>query len=158
MTPTPWNVPSSRHLLTPPNVFRGPASVQWHNHAVETTERLGLPVHYLYYENYTRNFDETVSELFNFLDIIPRSEAYPFVPGKSYRSLFSSHHSKRAADFVREVASVNVWKLLRNFFPGVPVEHAGRLSPESEPPEKEPQYKSGSTQVVWLLSFPNSVR
>ena len=43
--------------------------IQWHNQAIEVTRKLKLPVLYLFYENYTNNFDETVSNVLDFLNM-----------------------------------------------------------------------------------------
>jgi hypothetical protein len=38
--------------------------IQWHNMAYATTkELLHLPVHYLYYDDYTKDFNKTVQAL-----------------------------------------------------------------------------------------------
>jgi len=90
--------------------------VQWHNLAIETTQRLHLPTHVLYYENYTDHFDETVSELLNFLELPSVSNPKSFIPGKTYLHFFSEDEARAAAELVRALASVDCWKLISHYF------------------------------------------
>ncbi|KAL7559967.1 hypothetical protein ACA910_022457 [Epithemia clementina (nom. ined.)] len=42
--------------------------VQWHSHAIQMTIKLlSIPVHYLYYESYTTNYNATVQDILQFL-------------------------------------------------------------------------------------------
>jgi hypothetical protein len=92
--------------------------IQWHNLAYNThSDRLDLPVHYLYYDNYTTAYDETVQEVMKFLELPPTvHEFHPFVPGKTYGSLFTVEQAGAAANMVRGLASPPVWQRLQHFF------------------------------------------
>lgn len=129
--------------------------VQWHNRAYEVTrQRLGVDVHYLHYENYTDNFDETVQELLRFLQLPVRDpEPHPFVTGKTYGDIYREDEARRAAQFVRHLALPPVWNLLKHYFQDewLLEEPVGAI-------EQDFEYPTVLTEVTWLMSFPNSVR
>jgi hypothetical protein len=192
--------------------------IQWHNFAyqVHTDVYSNIPVHYLYYDNYTTHFNETVQQLFHFLEFpmeqILQNDPYPFISsGKSYSKLFDMNHATAARDMIHDLAVPSVWKLIQHYFTQYYVEYnqtqaAKNITTESDekvegddddtmdntqdadnsgtipldkmndPSEyfKESGYSqagdikivTGGTetardstdpQIVWLLSFPNSV-
>ena len=92
--------------------------IQWHNLAYETTQhRLRLPVHYLYFDNYTNHYVETVDQVLDFLQAPARNPTpYPFVAGKTYSQMFTAEHAAAATNMVRELASPAVWDLLKHYF------------------------------------------
>ena len=123
--------------------------VQWHSLAVAVTEQMDIPIHYLYYENYTTNFNETTAELFHFLHTDAIHPTYPFRPGKSYDHFFSAQHREMAAALVRDMATPPVWNLLKHYFRSMDnhVDRAPRInSPTS----------TTFPSVALLMSFPNS--
>lgn len=128
--------------------------VQWHNRAYEVTrQRLGVDVHYLFYENYTTNFDETVQEIFDFLHLPVRdTEPQPFYSGKSYGNFYSENHARRAAHFVRRLALPPVWAKLKHYFKDELLEEKALAAIDDEF-----DYSGRSAEVTWLMSFPNSV-
>jgi hypothetical protein len=98
--------------------------VSWHNAVLEMTTFLHptVPVHRLYYENYTTNYDETVLELYDdFLRYPPvvGARPHPFIPGKSYHSLFTPEHRREIAYLVESLASPATWQLLKHYFSGL---------------------------------------
>jgi Sulfotransferase domain len=166
--------------------------IQWHNLAVQVTAKLHLPVHYVWYENYTMNFDDTVTALFDFLELDATGDPYEWQAGKSYSNFFLPATARKAALMMQDLASPEAWSLIRHYlvpFLLVPKDSSAlddgtdlvpdkydvdtdeqKLSDENdddvidsrdpfsaelttalEPDDKNPQ-------VVWLLSFPNSVR
>jgi hypothetical protein len=93
--------------------------VQWHNRAIQvTTEQLQIPVHYLFYEDYSTNYNETVHGLLEFLNLLPAvNEPLPFQPGKTYKSMYYSPEEIQAATrFVRAMATPACWNLLKRYF------------------------------------------
>ena len=123
---------------------------QWHSRTIEVTERLGLPVHVLYYENYTTNFEESTSELLDFLQLDAIHPPYLFRPGKSYAHLFDKSQLTAAARLVKDVASPKAWKLIQHYFE----------IPKNDIP-KTPRTASTSLPddfptISLLMSFPNS--
>jgi hypothetical protein len=129
--------------------------VQWHNLAMEMTKRRNIPVHYIYYEDYETNFNETVDGLMQFLELEVRNVSDPFEVGKSYESIFADEHSEAIAKFVRTVATPDCWRHLSHYFDrwlhGTELKQTDRTSLGGAVHAVEPS-------VVWLLSFPNSVR
>jgi hypothetical protein len=129
--------------------------VQWHNLAMEMTKRRNIPVHYIYYEDYETNFNETVDGLMQFLELEVRNVSDPFEVGKSYESIFADEHSEAIAKFVRTVATTDCWRHLSHYFDrwlhGTELKQTDRTSLGGAVHAVEPS-------VVWLLSFPNSVR
>ena len=123
---------------------------QWHTRTVRVIERLGIPVHVLYYENYTTNFDETTAELLDFLQLEAIHESHPFRPGKSYSHLFNSDHVYGAAKLVREMASPRAWNLMRHYFEAVTENVSSKEKTESE------DKNTGFPKIGLLMSFPNS--
>lgn len=89
--------------------------IQWHNHAVEVTSQFQSVLH-LYYTNYTTNYDATIHELLNFLQLSIVQDPIPFATGKAYLDYFSTEHQRRAAHYVRKMASPATWRLLAHFF------------------------------------------
>jgi hypothetical protein len=90
--------------------------VQWHNRAAALTEKLGIPVHYLFYENYTTAFNKTVAGLLDFLDESARQPPSEFIPGKTYEGFFEDDHARKAAKFVQAVASPTTWEQVKHYF------------------------------------------
>ena len=89
---------------------------QWHNHAYIMTERLNLTVYDLFYEDYTHDYDRTVSTLFQFLNVTPKQASIDFYVGKSYESFFGEAHARNAAILVHALSIPPVWLRLRHYF------------------------------------------
>jgi len=131
--------------------------IQWHNRAIEVTQRRKLPVYYLYYDNYTLNYEETVSEVFDFLKVASVQSPLEFRTGKTYDSFFSPEHLEGAARMAKDMASPKAWRLLKHFFEKwLQVD----IPAEDDKTVAKAKAKSGSQgpEVAWLMSFPNSVR
>jgi hypothetical protein len=92
--------------------------VWWHNFALETARRRNLPVHNLFYENFTENWQGTVDQLFEFLHLKPAEGAIPleFVTGKHYSDYWEPHHAALAKELVAMLASPEIWTLLEHYF------------------------------------------
>lgn len=95
--------------------------IQWHNNAYQLhTERLKVPIHYMYYENYTSNFNETNRQLYEFLDYTAQidmmNHQYPWIAGKSYIDYYDVNHTMRAYHMIQELALPEVWQLIRHYF------------------------------------------
>jgi hypothetical protein len=89
--------------------------VIWHNQALEMTERLALPVHYLHYEEYTNDFAGTNRRLLDFLQLKATNDPLAFATGKVYRHLWDdSLDSVRT--LVQHVASPATWAKIRHYF------------------------------------------
>jgi len=90
--------------------------VQWHNHAIALTEKLGIPVHYLYYEDYTTAFNTTVTDLLAFLELDAVHDPFPFNPGHTYEAYYDAEQRRQAAAFVQTVATPATWNLIQRYF------------------------------------------
>jgi hypothetical protein len=92
--------------------------VWWHDLAIETTRRKNLPVYYLFYENYTENWEGTVQQLFKFLHLSTAEGASPleFISGKHYADYFEPKHVALASDLVSKLASPESRALLEHYF------------------------------------------
>jgi hypothetical protein len=90
----------------------------WHNLVIEVTRRRKMPVHYLYYEDYSHDWNKTVNELFRFLELVPANGAEPleFITGKHYGNYFEPHHLELAGRLVKMLASPESWALLSHYF------------------------------------------
>lgn len=91
--------------------------VQWHNRAIEVTQQLQIPVHYLYYEDYSSHYNETLHGLLDFLELLPAvNEPLAFVRGKTYLDLYSAQEIQAASRFVRAMATPDCWNVLKRYF------------------------------------------
>jgi hypothetical protein len=90
--------------------------IQWHNQAIEVSARiLKIPVLYLYYENYTTNFDETISTVLDFLNLPQVAPAPPFVKGKHYEDYLEPHDYQMGAQLIRELATDEAWGRVNHY-------------------------------------------
>ena len=97
--------------------------VQWHNLAIEVAEeQLQLPVHTIFYEDYSHKYNETVDQLLDFLQLDAVSEPPPFIPGKEYHDYFSEDDKYYAGQLVKHLATNATWALLKHYFEGILVE------------------------------------
>lgn len=128
--------------------------VQWHNLAVEVAKKRDLPVHMLYYEDYTTRFNATVDGLLEFLELPVIQEPLDFIPGKTYQDFYDVKDARLAARFVHELATPQVWLLLRHYFTDFldDTDATPKLPPASELGVE----RATRPAVAWLMSFPNS--
>jgi hypothetical protein len=93
--------------------------LQWHVRAYEMTQYLDIPTYYLYYENYTSNFEQTTFELLTFLNLTSYVDAgtpLAFEPGKSYPHYFSDETRQRAQELAQFITTAETWRLLEHYF------------------------------------------
>jgi hypothetical protein len=89
--------------------------VKWHNLAHETIEKLGIPSHILYYEDYASKFDTTKRGLFEFLDLKDLGNSVSFEPGKSYEEYFTPREHKQIFVMIKNLSSSTSWKSLMRY-------------------------------------------
>lgn len=125
--------------------------IHWHNMAIEVTESLGIPVHYLYYEDYTSRFNDVVQELSSFLKVPVVDDPLPFHSGKTYEHLFTNKEKRHIAELARFLATEKCWYHMRRYFNGF-------YSSDDNKNRQADLYGSaiGNPEIVLLLSFPNS--
>eukprot|EP00566_Odontella_aurita_P012008 CAMPEP_0113541372 /NCGR_PEP_ID=MMETSP0015_2-20120614/8995_1 /TAXON_ID=2838 /ORGANISM="Odontella" /LENGTH=390 /DNA_ID=CAMNT_0000441271 /DNA_START=144 /DNA_END=1313 /DNA_ORIENTATION=- /assembly_acc=CAM_ASM_000160 len=83
---------------------------QWHTLAVATRDRLRLPTHVLYYENFDSDFDGTVNALLEFLELERVGPPKPdFIKGKTYRNLYTEEQRVKVMKLIHRVVSADAW-------------------------------------------------
>jgi len=121
---------------------------QWHNLAIAMTNRLEVPVHYMYYEDYGSDFNATVQGIAHFLGLKLKRPPEIFVGGLSYSDYFDDDVASVMAQFVRKFASVECWHHLSRYL--------GKWEKDNTEVAAVPDVSSGRPEIAWLLSFPNS--
>lgn len=116
---TPMPIMSDRQMLLASQVpcfsewYR---YTMWHNLALEMEAQLELDVHFLRYEDYSTRYNETVQELFDYLELPRTGNVKTFIAGKSYLDLYPVREAQAAARFVRSLASPKCWSMLHHYF------------------------------------------
>lgn len=90
----------------------------WHNYAIELTRRMNIPVHVLFYEDYTDDWEKTVEQLLQFISLSPAPGArpYEFIAGKHYGEYFDPDNTAMAKLLVKALASPETWDFLKRYF------------------------------------------
>lgn len=120
--------------------------IEWHNLAFVTTRDLELDTYVLQYDWYTTRFNETATELLEFLHlpIHEKGELTPFVPGKVYP--YFTNNEKRAVQKAFEImASPVTWKRVKHYFNDI---GSNADADELTDNKLDPQGKSFSTDVA----------
>jgi len=132
--------------------------VQWHNLAIEVYEQqLDVPVHVMYYEDYTVRYVDTVRALNEFLEVDEVQEPAPFQTGKTY-AVYSEEQIKTAAKLVKFLATPKSWELLRRYFPGMDDADGSEEKDGMSAADLSIKRNRRERFVVWLLSLRGSVR
>ena len=91
--------------------------IVWHNLAFTATdEQLRIPSLVVHYEDYEERFHETVSGLFDFLDLEPETEPYPFQKGHSYHDYFTAGERIAAAQAMKIISTTATWNNIVHYF------------------------------------------
>ncbi|GKY99789.1 hypothetical protein MPSEU_000932700 [Mayamaea pseudoterrestris] len=90
--------------------------IQWHDLAMAAVGRMEIPVHDIYYESYSDNYDHTVRKLNQFLELPSVVEPEPFITGKQYRHFFNRDDVAHARELVKYLSTMQLWKKLRHYF------------------------------------------
>lgn len=105
-----------------------------------------VPTHVMYYEDYTTRYDGVIKELNDFLELPRVNPPIPFVEGKTYLKFFTRTEIEAARTMFRFFATEQCWALVRHYFD---IDDNAETHDESV---------VNGPDVVWLVSFPNSVR
>jgi hypothetical protein len=90
--------------------------IQWHNLAYQTAHTVArIPVDYLYYENYTLHYNDTVQELRQSLQLPAVQTPLPFA-SHAYRNIFPPSWVSQVAQLMHDVADPPVWDKIRHYF------------------------------------------
>lgn len=92
------------------------AFAQWHNLAIRVIDDLGLPSLLLYYENYETDFNATVNEIFQFLQISTIGDISQFIAGKDYMGYFSSSEVEAARKLMEIISDRQTWDIIKRYF------------------------------------------
>ena len=88
---------------------------QWHNLALQVTETLNIPTHFLYYEDYQEDFESTLDGILQFLELERVGKASPFISGKAYDEYYTKEEQLLAMDLVKAVSTPQTWALLQRY-------------------------------------------
>lgn len=89
---------------------------QWHNLALKVMRKMKLPTLVMHYENYGKNYESTVEELFSFLQLPRNGELPEFFSGKNYKETFFTAAQRNATmSLVRSLSSSETWELLKRY-------------------------------------------
>jgi len=90
---------------------------QWHNMAIEVTEKMGLESTPLvvHYENYESSFEPTLKSILRFLKLDTVGKISPFIAGKTYHDYFQKDELDAAMVLIKAVASQKTWTLVRRY-------------------------------------------
>jgi hypothetical protein len=91
--------------------------VIWHNLAFTTTDdQLRLPTYILYYEDYSDRFNETVTDLLDFLDLSQETEPYTFHKGHAYDDYFTADERQAVRAAAKIISSNTTWNNIKHYF------------------------------------------
>jgi hypothetical protein len=108
---------------------------QWHNYVAKSSTMLGfpsdrtetssddtttkrsIPVHVVWYEDYSDNFNATFPRIMDFLQLpIATEQIQTFRSLPTYADHYSTEQKKAIRSFVHHVASPQTWKLIQHYF------------------------------------------
>jgi hypothetical protein len=90
--------------------------IEWHNLAFATALDMGLETYVLHYDWYKNRFNQTVSELLDFLQLQARAEPHPFIEGKEYRDYFTEQERDNVRIAFQRLSSKTTWKHIERYF------------------------------------------
>lgn len=94
---------------------------QWHNLVHEGLKVMKteqeVPVLTVYYEDYAKKFDETVTNILDFLEFERKGNLSTFAARSDYDGYFSEKQVKDAKELVKSVASEKTWAQVKHYFP-----------------------------------------
>ena len=90
--------------------------IQWHNMAFKTTETMKLPVHYVYYEDFQKDFKGTHHKLLDFLELKAVYTPYDFPVPHNYTRYFTPAHRAQIYSYAKKLASETTWEYIHHYF------------------------------------------
>lgn len=93
--------------------------VQWHNLAVESVQKLEIPVIYIHYEDYTTNLQKETDRMLHFLNMTRVGTLPIFDSNKDYSDYFSLEERAAASELMRVLASDSGKKLIERYWVGL---------------------------------------
>jgi hypothetical protein len=89
---------------------------QWHNLAIAMVKEKKISTHLLYYESYSTQYNQTVQDTLDFLQLPWIGPIHPFIPGKTYHDYYTPSEALAAMQLVKGLASAETWKLVGHYF------------------------------------------
>lgn len=93
---------------------------QWHNLAIEGVKLIEkdheVPTLTIYYENYSKNFNQTVDQILDFLELSQDGVLREFSARSDYDGYFSDEQVRNVRKLVKRVASDKTWSLVKHYF------------------------------------------
>lgn len=90
--------------------------VQWHNYAIESVQKLEIPVMYVHYEDYTTNLAGETERMLDFLNMTRVGKLPSFDSNKDYSAYFTAEERAVASELMRVVASDDGRKLMERYW------------------------------------------
>lgn len=89
---------------------------EWHNLAFAITTDMNLDSYILHYDDYETNFNKTIENLLNFLELKAVADPFPFRVGKIYRDYFTPDEERIVRQVVESMSTTSTWKALQRYF------------------------------------------
>jgi len=93
--------------------------VQWHNLAIESVQRLDIPVIYVHYEDYTSNLKASADRMLKFLNLKRVGKLPDFDSNKDYSEYFTLEERAAASELMRVLASEDARGLMERYWVGL---------------------------------------
>ena len=90
---------------------------EWHNLARQVTLDLTLPTLIIHYEEYEHNFESTLSNIMEFLNLPRAQEPIEFISGKVYDDYFTLDERLAAKQLVQAISDEWTWSVVSRYFP-----------------------------------------
>jgi hypothetical protein len=91
---------------------------QWHNLVHDSMRLLNhsIPLLVVYYEDYSVDFNATVSRILDFLELDPVGKLTEFHPRTDYEAYFTKEQRKDIRGLVKKFASGETWQEIKHYF------------------------------------------
>jgi hypothetical protein len=91
--------------------------VEWHNHAFDMSEILGVPTLRFHYEDFEDNFNSTLSNSLDFLELPQRGEPLAFHSGHGYdRGFYPPEDRENIKTLMKQLATEKTWAAISRYF------------------------------------------
>jgi hypothetical protein len=90
--------------------------IEWHNLAFVTSNDLNLITYVLHYDWFATRFNETVTELLDFLQLEYKGEPKLFKRGKVYRDYYTAEEQAAVKQVIEEISLQVTWQHIAQYF------------------------------------------
>ena len=88
----------------------------WHNHAIQTIDKLQIDSMTLHYESYGISQNRTVNKLLDFLGLNFTHKVQKYRKGNGYRNHFENEEIESVKRLAEEISDVETWDMLERYF------------------------------------------